>query len=115
MKKKKKNIIFILLLTLFISACGSASGKSDQPAAEPAAQGETVEEAAPTSETGEETAPAAEAVDPVKEAAMAYFTNLPEDKHMIFVPELFKKMDAGEEMLIIDTRSAEDYAEGHLK
>ena len=53
--------------------------------------------------------------DPVVEAAKGYFANLPEDKHMIFPPELFEKMDAGEEMLIIDIRTAEDYAEGHLK
>ena len=51
----------------------------------------------------------------VVQAAMDYFANLPEDKHMIFVPDLFEKMDAGEEMLIIDIRSAEDYAEGHLR
>lgn len=52
--------------------------------------------------------------DPVVAAAKSYLANLSEDKNMIFVPELFEKMDAGEEMLIIDVRSEEDYAEGHL-
>ena len=57
----------------------------------------------------------APAEDPVVQAAKDYFANLPEDKHMIFVPQLFEKMDAGDEMLIIDLRTAEDYAQGHLK
>ena len=50
--------------------------------------------------------------DPVVAAAKSYLADLPEDKNMISVPELFEKMDAGEEMLIIDIRSEEDYAEG---
>jgi rhodanese-related sulfurtransferase len=100
----KKQIVFILLLTLILSACASNAKPAEKPAEEPAAEETAAEETAEAEET-----------DPVKEAAMAYFTELPEDKHMIFVPELFEKMDAGEEMLIIDIRKAEDYAEGHLK
>lgn len=51
----------------------------------------------------------------VEEAVMAYFAELPADNHNISAADLFAKMDAGEEMVIIDIRAAEDYAQGHLK
>lgn len=51
----------------------------------------------------------------LKTAATDYFASFPDDKHMINVEDLFKKIDAKEEMLIIDVRQAKDYAEGHLK
>jgi len=51
----------------------------------------------------------------VADAAMAYFANLPETNNMIVAEDLFAKIDAGEEMFIIDVRSADDYALGHLK
>ena len=34
----KRNIVFILLLTLILAACGSSGQKTEQPASEPAAQ-----------------------------------------------------------------------------
>ena len=55
------------------------------------------------------------AADTVEDAALAYFANFPDDKHNIKVADLFAKMDAGEDMVIIDIRAADDYAAGHLK
>ena len=78
-----------------------------------AAEAETTEAEAKESEAPAETE--AQASDPVKEAAMSYFAEFPEDRHMINVADLFVKMDAGEDMLIIDIRRADDYAKGHLK
>ncbi len=50
----------------------------------------------------------------VAEAAMDYFANFPDDRHMSSVADLFAKMDAGEELLILDVRQPDAYAEGHL-
>lgn len=64
----------------------------------------------------EKGAPAATAVevDTVKEAAMNYFANFPGNR--IIKPEdVFAKMDAGEDMLVLDIRKAADYAAGHIK
>ncbi len=58
----------------------------------------------------------AEEVSPVvKEKAMAYFASYDGAKYTIKVPDLFAKIDAGEEMLILDIRQADAYAAGHLK
>lgn len=83
-------------------------------AAETKAEAETeaeTESEAPETEAETE----APATDSVTEAAMSYFADFPEDRHMINVADLFAKMDAGEDMLIIDIRQPDAYAEGHLK
>lgn len=58
---------------------------------------------------------AEEASSVVAEKAMAYFTNYDGSKVVIKAADLFAKMDAGEDMLILDIRQADAYAEGHLK
>jgi len=73
------------------------------------------EETTAAKEAEAQTEAQAESTDSVKEAAMKYFADFPEDKHMISVADLFVKMDAGEDMLIIDIRRPDAYAEGHLK
>ena len=56
-----------------------------------------------------------EEVDVVKEAAMAYFANFGDDRNIISPAKLFEKIEAGEDMVIIDIRQADAYAEAHLK
>lgn len=75
---------------------------------EPAQETEETKEAAP-----EEVYPASGSV--VKEAAMAYFADFADDKNVIKAEDLFTKIDAGEDMLILDIRQADAYGEGHLK
>lgn len=50
----------------------------------------------------------------VAEKAMAYFATYDGAKYTIKVPDLFAKIDAGEDMLILDIRQPDAYAEGHL-
>ncbi|MEG0125205.1 MAG: rhodanese-like domain-containing protein [Clostridia bacterium] len=57
----------------------------------------------------------AEVAPAVKEAAMAYFTNFSAERMMISAAKLFEKIDAGEDMLLLDVRQPDAYAEGHLK
>lgn len=51
----------------------------------------------------------------VAEKAMAYLANYDGAKYTIKVPDFFAKIDAGEEMLVLDIRQPDAYAEGHLK
>ena len=51
----------------------------------------------------------------VTKAAKDYFRNAPANVNKYSVAEILAKIDAGEEMLIIDIRRADDYAKGHLK
>ncbi len=51
----------------------------------------------------------------VTEKAMAYLAGFDSAKYTIKVPDLFAKIDAGDDMLILDVRQADAYAEGHLK
>lgn len=121
MKRRIAMLLTIALTAGVLSACG---GSQPAPAAQPAAE-EAAEEEAPAEEA-EETeaeAPAEEAAeaegDAVADAAMNYFAEFPKmadyNNNAIASPDLFAKIDAGEDMLIIDIRQAADYAEGHLK
>ena len=68
-----------------------------------------------------EVAPAAEKQEVVSqlsavEAAVAkYYDEIPSHIYKISQKEFAGKVNAGEEMLIVDIRSAEDYAKGHIK
>lgn len=117
-----KKIVPVLLglgLAVSLSACASKTVKETTAAPQPAttvAVTETTAAPETTAAAGTEAAKAeTPAGDTVKEAAMAYFAEFPEDKHMIVVKDLFAKIDAGEDMVIIDIRRADDYAQGHLK
>jgi len=91
--KFKKLLVLLLAMAMMampLAACGS-----------------------PEAEAPEVEAPVESTV--VADAAMAYFADLPESNNMIVTEDLFAKIDAGEEMFIMDVRSAEDYALGHLK
>ncbi|MDC7222046.1 MAG: rhodanese-like domain-containing protein [Spirochaetales bacterium] len=62
----------------------------------------------------ETTATAVAQVNPVEEAALAYFADYPGSR-IVPATTVFEKMDAGEDIFILDIRKAEDYAAGHLK
>lgn len=110
--KKIGLAICAVSLAVGLTACATKIVKEETTAA-PAttaateAATEAVTETATEAETAE--------TDVVKEAAMTYFAEFPEDRHMINVSDLLPKMDAGEDMIIIDIRKPEDYAQGHLK
>jgi rhodanese-related sulfurtransferase len=57
---------------------------------------------------------AAESQDPVYDVAYAYFENFPSDRNVIQTADLLPRIDAQEDMYILDIRRAEDYANGHL-
>lgn len=92
MKLKKLVVLFLIiaLSTFSFAACGSQ--ESDTPAVENPVEESTI----------------------VEDAALAYFANFPADKHVISPADFFAKIDAGEEMFIIDIRTPEDYAAGHI-
>lgn len=51
----------------------------------------------------------------VEKAALDYFTNYPDDKNLIHEKKFIEKLSNGEELFILDIRSAEDYKKGHLR
>jgi rhodanese-related sulfurtransferase len=53
--------------------------------------------------------------DVVKDAAMAYFTNMPEDVYKIPEKDFVAKVKAGDDMVILDIRQADVYGQGHIK
>ena len=114
--KKFVPVLLGLTLAASLTACATKTVK-EAPSAAPqttaAAMEETTE--APAETSGAETEAAAKTEDTVTAAATDYFKNFPEDKHMASVADLFAKIDAGEDMVIIDIRKPDDYAAGHLK
>ncbi len=65
-------------------------------------------------ETKETATVATAAVNPVEAAAADYFINFPGNR-MITAEDIFKKMDAGEDLFLLDIRKPSDYEAGHLK
>lgn len=120
MKKILPVMLTAALLGSTITGCATKT-VSETTAAQTAAATTAAETKAETEAETESEAPETEAeteapaTDSVTEAAMSYFADFPEDRHMINVADLFAKMDAGEDMLIIDIRQPDAYAEGHLK
>ena len=53
--------------------------------------------------------------DVVESRAMAYFAQFPENTHVISAKDFLAKVANGDNMFIIDLRSSEDYAKGHIK
>ena len=51
----------------------------------------------------------------VEDAAIAYLVEKPADSYMIGSADLFAKMDAGEDMFLLDIRQNDVYSEAHLK
>lgn len=53
--------------------------------------------------------------DIVKARAMSYFARFPEDTHVVSAKDFLSRVASGEDIFIMDLRSAEDYAKGHVK
>ncbi|MGL5437563.1 MAG: rhodanese-like domain-containing protein [Lachnospiraceae bacterium] len=107
-----KKYLLVLLgaaMAVSLSACATKTVTETTTAA-PATEAATEAPA----ETTKEVESSAEN-DVVTTAAMTYFADFPDDKHMIVVADLFSRIDDGEEMFIIDIRRADDYAQNHLK
>lgn len=98
--KKLLAILLCILMAMSFAACGGG---------EPAAPAEETPVEQPAGETP------AEETSIVEEAALAYFANFPEDRHVIAPKDLFARINAGEEMFIIDIRAAADYDANHIK
>ncbi|MHB1393191.1 MAG: rhodanese-like domain-containing protein [Clostridia bacterium] len=88
-------LIIALMLLAGLTACAP---KTEAPAAA---------EPTPTAE--------APKTDVVAEAVNAYFANMPADIYKIAEKDFADKVKAGENMLVLDIRSAEDYGKGHVK
>jgi rhodanese-related sulfurtransferase len=53
--------------------------------------------------------------NPAINGAYQYFANMPDNTYKIDNKEFVEKLKAGEELYVVDIRSAEDYAKGHAK
>ncbi|MBN2259097.1 MAG: rhodanese-like domain-containing protein [Clostridiales bacterium] len=100
---KRFKILPLLLILVMIVSVGCAAS---QPVEETQVVIEKTEEPAVT-ETPDASA--------IESAATAYLVNMPADNNMIGAADLFAKMDAGEEMFILDVRKPDVYEQGHLK
>lgn len=107
----KKVLAILLTLMLIISA--TACGKSEEA---PATM-EVTDASAPatTEESPADTTPAPAVANSADEKVMAYFENMPDHIYKIKQDEFVGKVAADEAMTILDIRSAEDYAKGHIK
>lgn len=98
MLKKTRLLVLlaVLLSVVTLSACNT--GTTDTV--------DTTEETPATEQVTESTA--------VEDAANAYFANMDEDIYKMSQKDFVEKVKAGEEMTILDIRSADAYAEEHI-
>jgi rhodanese-related sulfurtransferase len=109
MKKKGIRSLALVLALVLLTGLTACAPKTETPVAAP--------EPAAAEPAAAEPTPAAEApkADVVAEAVNAYFANMPEDIYKIPEKDFVEKVKAGENMLVLDIRSAEDYGKGHVK
>lgn len=100
---KKLVLVSFLILTLILSlaGCGSADKTTDS----------TSDNSKPAQTDTSNTEASS-----VEKAVNDYFANMPEDIYKISEKDFIDKVKAGDkDMLVIDIRTADDYAKGHVK
>ncbi|PKM94561.1 MAG: sulfurtransferase [Firmicutes bacterium HGW-Firmicutes-1] len=102
MKNMKNLLVFILVSALVLSLMGCAKEEVVDTSMDIA------------SETPEAPEEAVVETKVVEEGVLAYFANMPENGYKIKEAEFVEKVKAGDEMVILDIRTAEDYAKGHV-
>jgi len=109
MKNSRIRFLALVLAITIITGLTACAPKTETPAAAPAPAATEPAAAEPTQ--------AAEApkTDVVAEAVNAYFANMPQDIYKISEKDFVEKVKAGENILVLDIRSAEDYGKGHVK
>lgn len=107
MKKFKGLFAFALVLIFAFGLVGCAGEKEAEDANMDIAP---QEEPAPV----DTTTPEPVEVDVVEEGVLAYFANMPEHIYKIGEKDFMEKVKAGDDMVVLDIRTAEDYAKGHV-
>ncbi|WP_207655819.1 rhodanese-like domain-containing protein [Vallitalea okinawensis] len=99
-KKMALILAMIMVLGTAMVGCSSEEKKVEEKVEEPAQSAMVVDETK---------------VSEVEKGVNAYFANMPEHIYKINQKEFIEKVNAGEDMFILDIRTAEDYAAGHVK
>ncbi len=112
MKKYTKWLSLVLVLALAMSFTGCAS---EPEATETSMEVTTEAPAEAVAETTE--APAEEVTEAasLEETVKAYFADMPSHIYKINQKEFIGKVEAGEDITVLDIRSAADYAKGHVE
>ncbi|PKM55714.1 MAG: sulfurtransferase [Firmicutes bacterium HGW-Firmicutes-5] len=116
MKVLNKLIMMLLVLAMVVSlgACGAKTEEAETMDLTPDATVETEVAEVETDDAAVETEEV-ESTTSIDEIAIAYFENMPEHIYKIDQKEMVERVVAGDEMVIVDIRSAADYEAGHLK
>lgn len=105
----KKIFAILLVISLVFSLAGCAKPPVEETSMDLTNETEQVEQA----EAPEE--PAVVETNVVEEGVMAYFANMPDHGYKIKEADFLDRVRAGDDMVILDIRTAEDYAKGHVK
>ena len=117
MKKYSKllSILLVLILAISMSGCGNepVQETSMDVATEPVAEIET------TNDSGDSEGDQAEEMEVsdggLEESVMAYFENMPDHIYKIKQDAFIELVKSGQDMTVLDIRSASDYAKDHVQ
>ncbi|MCH4888443.1 rhodanese-like domain-containing protein [Acidaminobacter sp. JC074] len=118
MKLNKRILSFLLVFVLVFSfvACSDNSENNAGFVVENEENNSAATETETATETATETETETEAEAGALEAAVNnYFANLPDHIYKISQVEFVEMVKNGEDMFVIDMRSADDYAKGHIE
>lgn len=123
--KKIVNLLMILVLILSLAACGEkkeentsmdlTEGTTTEATTETTTEATTETTTEATTEATTETTTEVVEEASVEELVKAYFENMPEHIYKIGEADFVAKVNAGDDMVILDIRSAADYETGHVK
>lgn len=104
MFKKNKLLLMVVVMLVIALAAGCGAPAPEAPA-EPA---EKIEKTQPVAETGEK-------AGVIEAAVETYFAEKPDHNYKISQDAFVEKVEAGDDMFILDIRQPDVYAEGHIK
>lgn len=115
MKKMNKIIALLLMVVMVLAGCGAK--KEDTTGSMDLTEGKestATQDTTKDTEEGKEEAEEAPAFS-MDESVAAYFANMPKHIYKISQKEFIDKVKNGDDMVVVDIRTAEDYKKGHVK
>lgn len=112
MKSRGLKLLSVIITLVVVLGLFAGCGSSAQPTNNQTTSSQPAD-TKPADTKPADTKPAS--TNAVADAANAYFANMPADSYKISEKDLIAKVKANENMLILDIRTADVYAKGHVK
>ncbi|WP_246552265.1 rhodanese-like domain-containing protein [Vallitalea pronyensis] len=115
MKKFNKLIALLLMVVMVLAIAGCGSKKDDSASSMDLTQGSDTSDASKEEPSDDDAQKEEQPAFSIDDGVTAYFANMPKHIYKIGQQDFIDKVKAGDDMVVVDIRTAEDYKKGHVK